>query len=78
MPTTPITPENLWDAIERIGTEEGSSASLRPTVIAKLVELGFVKLGANGLRQLTAKGQQAMIVFESGDGEVPELDNYGL
>jgi hypothetical protein len=37
--------------------------------------MGFVELKAGGEPKLTAKGHKAFIVMESGNGEVPELDD---
>jgi hypothetical protein len=74
MPT--LTSEDLWGGIQAIGAEDGTADELSPAVTAKLIELRFVTLSAMGLPWLTAKGERAYVVSESGDGEVPELDNY--
>lgn len=70
-----LTSDDLWNGIDAIGKEDGAE-KLPPAVVAKLIELGFVALSAMGLPWLTEKGERAYIVLESGDGEVPELDNY--
>jgi hypothetical protein len=41
-----------------------------------LIELQFVTLSTTGLPRLTEKGEHAFTAMESGDGKVPELDNY--
>jgi hypothetical protein len=77
MPANAITSETLWDAVERIGNEDGSSASIKPTVAAKLIEFKLVKLAAKGLPQLTATGEKAMIVLEYGPlNNAPECWRY--
>ena len=70
------TREHLWGGIQSIGSEDGTADKLSPAVIGKLIELKFVKLSATGLPSLTAKGCKAYTVSESGEGEVPELDDY--
>jgi hypothetical protein len=45
-------------------------------VIAKLIELRFAELAPNGLPRLTDKGERALVVLESGDGNVPEFNDY--
>jgi hypothetical protein len=72
----PGSSESLWDAVYRVGTEDGTSDKIEPAVVANLIKLKIVKLAANGLPQLTAYGEKCYVVMESGDGEVPELDNY--
>jgi hypothetical protein len=54
-----------------------SADNLPPLVVAALIELGFVTLSTARIPLLTEAGQKAYVVMESGDGEVPELDNYG-
>jgi hypothetical protein len=60
----PATSEQLWDAIYRIGTEDGTADKIQPTVIAKLigfkmverwsVESGYVFSLARSFRFLSA------------------------
>src|SRR4051812_19974605 len=72
-----LTSESLWEAVEAIGSGDGCSARVQPMVIAKLIKFKLEKLAANGLPALTAKGRKAFTVLGSGDGEVPELDEFG-
>jgi hypothetical protein len=72
-----LTSEDLWGGIHDIGNEDGTADNLPPVVVAALIELGFVTLSTAGIPLLTEAGQQAYVVMELGDGEVPELDNYG-
>ena len=65
--------EDLYGALYRIGSEDGTADKIAPTVVAKLIELKIVKLGAAGLPQLTSYGEKCFAVMESGDGEIPEL-----
>jgi hypothetical protein len=67
--------EQLWDAIYRIGSEDGTADKMPPGVIAKLIEFNMVELGATGLPQLTAYGEKCFTVMESGGGVVPELND---
>jgi hypothetical protein len=69
------TSEQLWGAIYALETEDANSADLTQPVIDRLVKMGFVELKAGGEPKLTAKGHKAFIVMESGNGEVPELDD---
>jgi hypothetical protein len=39
----PLTQDDLWTALETIGTEDGEADKIAPPVIAKLFELRFVK-----------------------------------
>jgi hypothetical protein len=39
----PATSEQLWDAIYRIGSEDGTADKIQPAVIAKLIELKMAK-----------------------------------
>jgi hypothetical protein len=71
----PATSEQLWDAIYRIGTEDGTADKIQPAVIAKLIEFKMVELSATGLPQLTPYGEKCFVIMESGDGEVPELND---
>lgn len=72
-----LTSEDLWGGIQAIGSEDGSADQLPPAVIAELIKLRFVTLSAIGIPWLTEKGERAYVASESGDGEIPELDNYG-
>ena len=74
MPAKTITTEDCWSGIDSIGREDGGAHKIPPAVIAKLIELRFVKLDKVGLPQLTAAGQRAFVVLESGDGIVRALD----
>ena len=67
--------EQLWDAIYRIGSEDGAADKIPPGVIAKLIELKMVELSSTGLPQLTPYGEKCYVVMESGDGMVPELSD---
>ena len=71
----PATSEQLWDAIYRIGTEDGTADKIQPAVIAKLIEFKMVELSATGLPHLTPYGEKCFVIMESGDGEVPELND---
>jgi hypothetical protein len=51
----PITQDDLWSALESIGTEDGEADKIAPPVIAKLIELRFVELTAVGQSLLTNK-----------------------
>jgi hypothetical protein len=73
-PMTKLTSEDLWGDIQAIGSEDGTADQLPPAVIAKLIEMRFVTLSATGIPWLTEKGERAYVASESGDGEVPELD----
>ena len=72
----PLTQDDLWTALESIGTEDGEADKIAPPVVAKLIELRFVELDSTGLPRLTDKGERALVVLESGDGNVPELNDY--
>ena len=67
--------EQLWDAIYRIGSEDGTADKILPGVIAKLIEFKIVELSPTGLPQLTPYGEKCYVVMESGDGVVPELND---
>jgi hypothetical protein len=69
----PPTSEQLWDAIYRIGSEDGTADKILPTAIAKLIEFKMAALSATGIPQLTAYGAKCFTVIESGDGIVHEL-----
>jgi len=69
-----LTPDDLWNAVYELGPE-GDIASIRPEVAVKLIEFNIAEHGANGL-QLTPYGQKAFVVLESGDGNVPEFNDY--
>jgi hypothetical protein len=71
----PATSEQLWDAIYRLGSEDGTADKIQPAVIAKLIEFKIAEFGATGLPQLTPYGKKCYVIMESGDGEVPELDD---
>jgi hypothetical protein len=71
----PATSEQLWDAIYRIGTEDGKADKIQPAVIAKLIEFKMATLSATGLPLLTPYGEKRFVIMESGDGEVPELND---
>jgi hypothetical protein len=73
----PITSETLWDAVGRIGKSDPTADKIDPAVIAKLIQLRIIQLNATGLPELTGYGYWCFDTMESGDGEVPELDNYG-
>jgi hypothetical protein len=62
--------EQLWDAIYRIGSEDGTADKIVPGVIAKLIEFKMVELNAVEMPQLTAYGEKCYVVMESGDGVV--------
>ena len=38
----PLTQDDLWSALESIGTEDGEADKIAPPVIAKLIERKFV------------------------------------
>jgi hypothetical protein len=63
--------EQLWGALYSIGSDDGSEAL--PEAVTRLYELGIVEMGDCKPR-LTAYGEKCFVVMESGDGEVPELD----
>jgi hypothetical protein len=65
--------EQLWDAVVRIGTEDGTADRIQPAVIVKLTEFKMVEVGPVGLPQLTHYGTQCFTVMESGDCIVREL-----
>ena len=69
----PITSDDLWGSILELGNDHPGSYSTSSEVFVKLVQLGFA-LPQDGKLHLTDKGQRAFTVAESGDGEVPELD----
>ena len=71
----PATSEQLWDAIYRIGTEDGTADNIQPAVIAKLIEFKMVELNFTGLPQLTPYGEKCFVIMESGNGVVPELND---
>jgi hypothetical protein len=71
----PATTEQLWDAIYRLGADDLDSDSIPPEVIAKLIEFKMAELSATGLPQLTPYGEKCFVIMESGDGEVPELND---
>jgi hypothetical protein len=71
-----ITSNDLRDALGRIGRKDSTAVSIEPPVIAMLIELQFLTLSTTGLPRLTEKGEHAFTIMESGDGKVPELDNY--
>jgi len=50
-------------------------SDISPEVAAKLIELSIAERGADGL-QLTPYGEKAFVVLESGDGSVPEFNDY--
>ena len=68
-----IKTEDCWGALRSIGSEDGTADKIAPAVVAKLIELKFVTVATNGLPELTANGQRAYMVMESGDGDIPEL-----
>lgn len=72
----PITQDDLRHALESIGTEDGETDKIAPPVVAKLIELRFVEIDSTGLPRLTDNGEHAFVVLESGDGNVPELNDY--
>ena len=74
MPANPLTQDELWNAVDTLGTD-GDVTSIRTDVAAKLIQLKVAEHGANGL-QLTPYGQKAFVVLESGDGNVPEFNDY--
>ena len=61
--------DQLWTAIEALATDEPANLA----AVAKLIEYGLAERGEQGPR-LTAYGERAYVVLESGDGFVPELD----
>src|SRR5262245_13432977 len=58
--TFPLTQDDLWHAIESIGSEYGVADKIAPPVIAKLIELRFVDLNPTGLPRLADKGERAL------------------
>lgn len=72
---TTLTSDDCWSAINSLAMEDGEADKIQPSTIAKLIELKFVRIGGNGLPELTTKGWQAHTVAESGDGRVDELDS---
>src|SRR5262245_47651871 len=72
---TMSTSEQLWDAIHRIGSEDGTADKIQPTVIAKLIEFKMAEFSATGLPQLAPYGEKCYVIMESGEGEVPELND---
>jgi hypothetical protein len=71
----PATSEQLWDAIYRIGSEDGTADKIQPAVITKLIDFKMVELSVTGLPQLTPHGEKCFVIMESGDGEVPKLND---
>jgi hypothetical protein len=69
-----LTQDDLWSALDTLGTD-GDIASIRPDVIDNLIELIIAEHGANG-PQLTPYGEKAFVALESGDGSVPELNDF--
>ena len=55
--------EACWGALHAIGAKDGTADQIHPTVIAKLIEFEMVLVTANGLPELTAKGQLCFCCF---------------
>jgi hypothetical protein len=73
-----ITSEDLWGAIYSIGSKDGTAGEIATDVLTRLVELKIVKVRKkSGQPKLTKYGKKCLVVMESGDDEIPELDQLG-
>ena len=58
------TREQLWDALCRIGSGEGTADKILPEVIAELIEFKMVEPCAAGVLRLTPYGEKCFVVME--------------
>jgi hypothetical protein len=64
--------DECWTALYAIGSDDGEP--ITSAALEKLVELGIIQSDDDGPR-LTAYGEKCFVVMESGDGQVPELND---
>jgi hypothetical protein len=70
-----VSSEQAWGDLYTIGADDGEE--LRPEAVAKLVELKIAEYADDGQPRLTPYGEKCFVVMESGDGNVPELNDIG-
>jgi hypothetical protein len=70
-----VSAEQAWGALYTIGADDGEE--LLPEVVAKLDELNIAEDADDGQPHLTPYGEKCFVVMESGDGNVPELNDLG-
>jgi hypothetical protein len=75
MPANPITQDALWCALYELGNDLGDS-DIGPAVAAELIKLNIAERRDDGSLALTAYGEKAIVVMESGDGSVTEFNDY--
>ena len=68
------TTEQLYDALLRIGSDDGTAAAIRSEVLTQLIAFGIVAIGGDGHPHLTAYGEKCYFIMESGDGRVTEFE----
>ena len=69
-----VTQDDLWCALYELGNEMGAF-DISPEVTAKLIELKIAER-IDGTLQFTPYGEKCFVVMESGDGSVPEFNDY--
>lgn len=71
---TSTTPEEIYDGLYRIGSEDGSADLVPREVVFQLVGFKMVTTDENAKLRLTPYGEKCYSVMESGDGRVTEFE----
>lgn len=69
-----ITSEQLYDALYRVGSEDGTAAAIRPEVLQQLIAFRMVSVDGDGMAHLTPHGDKCYTAMESGDGRVTQFE----
>jgi hypothetical protein len=69
-----IESDELYGALWQIGAEFEGEPLPRQEIIDRLAELKMVEIQPEGKPALTKYGERCYVIIESGEGDVPELE----